>query len=1080
MRTLKALLAGVALTVIVVGVPWALLRYIGNPWPAEGIAPSAPLTDGAIVGLLAVIVWVLWAQLVACILVEAIAALSDDHIQVEVPFALGLQQHLARRLVTAVVVATVATPVAAAAVVATKAEATPPAPAAAPDAVGPAGSTEKEQASPHDQSGRVSREAGGPTTAVTVMRLDSLWSIAERHLGDGHRWPEIAALNEGRTMKDGTRFVAANHIRPGWELHVPVDPGAIEGRNDTSSAGSASGPAGDANTVIGRTVTVEKGDTLSEIALKELGDDMAYPALFEATKDVNQPTAAQLTDPDLILPGWTIVIPSTRRDDGGVTSPETHEADRARPGAGGPDGSTPGPRIDPGRTVPRSEPVGQDPEPANASSSASAEPNNGVESNHGDELTFLQVLLGSAACLSAGALGIVLTNRRRQFRRRRVGRTIASTPAGVVEVEQAIVEHGTAAQDAVTFLDRALRHVAASCRVGDQPLPALGAAVLDADELTLLFTQAATSDVPDGWTATDDAVAWTLPRSTILEDDLETQPAPYPALVSIGQDDDDRTWMLDLETLGTCGIAGAPHDVADLVRFMVAELAVNAWSEGSDVLLVDPFGAETIGLNPARLRQVSRSDALARAGALAAEADDVEQTLGADLLSRRRDGVLLDTTHPVVVVVADRLDDPVAEWIEARDRSRMVVVHADDDAPAVVLSGDGAVFLPRWGVRVKAFTLPTSEASAMAALLAATRVCDDDPVPVTQSNDGPLGPYARADGSLREEYTEPRDAEGGNPSSVLPGPDAVYLAAAATTANDLAAAAPRVAEAIRVELATLDPTLDDDVTDWFDESCPRPKVHLLGPVEVTSLKGGDPAALDNLGATVSFIAFLACQDHGVTGERAAAACGWKTQRTVQNRATNARFLLGTRPDGTDWLPDASVSAAARRGSSPTYELTRGPGGVLNSADLFVRLRHRAARRGDRGGCEQDLVTALSLVTGAPFEAATEYRFRWLFKPGQQRYDEILVGAIHDTAHVLATRALADGRTDMVRLACAAARTASPHSDMSWLDEAAATQTESGREAAVDLVRQRVLERFDEDLPSRSQAVVEQRNWGAAG
>ena len=72
----------------------------------------------------------------------------------------------------------------------------------------------------------------------------------------------------------------------------------------------------------------------------------------------------------------------------------------------------------------------------------------------------------------------------------------------------------------------------------------------------------------------------------------------------------------------------------------------------------------------------------------------------------------------------------------------------------------------------------------------------------------------------------------------------------------------------------------------------------------------------------------------MTGERAAAACGWKTQKTVQNRATNARFLLGTRPDGSDWLPDASMSAGARRGTSPTYELVRGVGGVLNSADLL--------------------------------------------------------------------------------------------------------------------------------------------------
>ena len=127
MRLLRALLAAGALTGIVVGPPWALVRYVGNPWPAEGVSLAAPLTDGAIIGLLALVVWVLWIQLVVCIVAETFAALTDDRIRFAVPFALGIQQHLARRLVTAVVVATVATPVALAAY-ASSARSEPPTP----------------------------------------------------------------------------------------------------------------------------------------------------------------------------------------------------------------------------------------------------------------------------------------------------------------------------------------------------------------------------------------------------------------------------------------------------------------------------------------------------------------------------------------------------------------------------------------------------------------------------------------------------------------------------------------------------------------------------------------------------------------------------------------------------------------------------------------------------------------------------------------------------------------------------------------------------------------------------------------
>jgi nucleoid-associated protein YgaU len=1115
MRLLRALLAAGALTGIVVGPPWALIRYLGNPWPAEGVSLSAPLTDGAIIGLLALVVWVLWIQLVVCIVAETVAALTDDRIRFTVPFALGIQQHLARRLVTTVVVATVATPIAlAASASSARSEAPTPTTAdhtapAAPAHPGPAHAVRRH--SGHLTATAESNAPGqgcGPTTTVTVMRLDSLWSIAERHLDDGNRWPEIAALNEGRRMNDGRRFAATSSIQPGWELLVPDQSGA-DGpwSRQTSDRTQSREHASE------RTVTVEPGDTLSEIAHDELGDAQAYPELFAASSDILQPDGAHLSDPDLIQPGWTIVIPDTSarhhspgqggsHDEADANETDSYGADASiktephgpratvtdvpRPRA---DGVAPTPPSAAGETSHedklRSDPSGsRDQERSSAASPDTTEPSDSTQVDEvadelSDELTdptVLSSLLATAACLAAGAAALLARNRRKQLRARRFGRTIATTPPHLADTEQAILEHGPTAQDDVTFLDRALRHVSATCRASGDPLPHLGAVALGRDDLTLLFRQPATAPVPHGWTATDDARAWALARATYLEDDLDTQPAPYPALVSIGQDDAERTWLIDLEAIGMCGIRGYVPHVTDLIRFIVAELAVNAWSDGAEVLLADGFAAEPRGVNPIRLRLAGRTDALARATVLGDEAQVAVHSLGADLLTRRRDGVLLDTTHPVVIVTSAHPGSELDSIIGGHGRSRIAVLHADATAPTIDVTADGTAYLPEWGITLRAFALPAEEAEAMSALVAATRNLADKPVPDTQTDDGPLGSYARADGSLREEYVQARHTEGGDSLSMLPEPDAVYVATAATTVAELAAAAPSIPQAVRTQIATLDPTLDSDLADWFDESCPRPKVHLLGPVEVTALHGGDPSAIDNVGATVSFIAFLACQDRGVTGERAAAACGWKTQRTVQNRATNARFLLGTRPDGSDWLPDASISDGARRGSSPTYELTQGTGGVLSDADLFIRLRNRAQRRGELDGCEDDLTTALSLVTGAPFEAAAEHRFRWLYKPGQQRHDEILVAAIHDTAHLLATRAIVVGRTDLVRLACAVARTASPHSDVAWLDEAAAVERDHGAEAAATIVRDHVLDSFDEELPARSETIVDQRKW----
>lgn len=58
-------------------------------------------------------------------------------------------------------------------------------------------------------------------STVTVVPGDSLWEIAEDHLGDGHRYPEIFDLNAGRPQPDGEALGEPAHIEPGWQLEVP-------------------------------------------------------------------------------------------------------------------------------------------------------------------------------------------------------------------------------------------------------------------------------------------------------------------------------------------------------------------------------------------------------------------------------------------------------------------------------------------------------------------------------------------------------------------------------------------------------------------------------------------------------------------------------------------------------------------------------------------------------------------------------------------------------------------------------------------------------------------------------------------
>lgn len=55
---------------------------------------------------------------------------------------------------------------------------------------------------------------------VVVKPGDSLWLLAERHLGDALRWPDIFDLNLGQLEGGGT-LRDPNLIHPGWRLRLP-------------------------------------------------------------------------------------------------------------------------------------------------------------------------------------------------------------------------------------------------------------------------------------------------------------------------------------------------------------------------------------------------------------------------------------------------------------------------------------------------------------------------------------------------------------------------------------------------------------------------------------------------------------------------------------------------------------------------------------------------------------------------------------------------------------------------------------------------------------------------------------------
>jgi DNA-binding SARP family transcriptional activator len=240
----KAFLAFVVLVVLVLGVPFALATQIG--WPLPSGSPGLDwlqreITVDTFLNILTVIVWFAWAQFTACVLVEVKAALSGVGVPGRVPGA-GPSQLLARQLVAALLL-----------VGATAASLTPglsqlgqqhslegnqkPAVAAAQQTpgifaqqeaqAGAAASALAEQASHAAADARGTAEHGD-TKYYRIQppegrHHDSLWEIAERHLGDGRRYKEIFELNKDRVQPDGSRLSEASLIRPGWIMEMPGD-----------------------------------------------------------------------------------------------------------------------------------------------------------------------------------------------------------------------------------------------------------------------------------------------------------------------------------------------------------------------------------------------------------------------------------------------------------------------------------------------------------------------------------------------------------------------------------------------------------------------------------------------------------------------------------------------------------------------------------------------------------------------------------------------------------------------------------------------------------------------------------------
>ena len=231
-RTAGDVMAGlgaiVLLTALTIGVPVALVAVVGLPIPhtmPKLNALTSQLDITAILRILSVIIWLAWIQLVWCVLVEVKAAAAHTATR-KVPLS-GATQSAAHRLVTAALLLFTAAAALTPAVISHG----PPRPAhsvSAPamNAVTPAipVSGTGLTAAHVPQAPAAPNSDKAYLVKPPVGRFhESLWEIANNHLGDGRRYREIFELNKDRVQPDGSKLTIASLIRPGWTLLMPKD-----------------------------------------------------------------------------------------------------------------------------------------------------------------------------------------------------------------------------------------------------------------------------------------------------------------------------------------------------------------------------------------------------------------------------------------------------------------------------------------------------------------------------------------------------------------------------------------------------------------------------------------------------------------------------------------------------------------------------------------------------------------------------------------------------------------------------------------------------------------------------------------
>ena len=914
------------------GVPVALAFLGGNPlpeeltWSAVQRALFTPVDGMILVGLIAIVGWLAWLAFTLSVISELVAVVSQQRIRISLPGLDASQRFAAGLLISVITMTSVPYAVQADPHSDRHVAAAPPAPEPATLIIDPA-----QAATPAPALAAPRTEGTGDQRHQHVVKPgEDLWSLAEHYYRDGREWRKIAAANP-KVLTGGP-----DRLQVGWRLKIPdLD-------EETARDGQ-------------RVVTVRRGDTLSSIAEAELGAAARWTEIFHVNR-------AQLRDPDELAVGMRLVLPKPQKSEtkARLKAHDQHREAEAPPS----EPEHPAPPPGPERPAPPTEPSVLPSQSTNSPPMADANTVRTVAIPAAS-------LAGIGGLLAAGVIGGLAWRRRIQLQTRLSGRRIVhpSPPAQTIEVALGQRQRPMS----LRTLDLAVRAIGAHSQALDIAPPPLELALIGENEIELRM-QETCSDAPVGFTVR--GRSWLLAQADVgylkSVPGLSDAGRPWPALVTLGRDDDGRLVLGDLESLGLVELrpdSGFP--AADLLAAMAVELSFSPWADEMILTLVSGSQRLPAALGKHNVQQTDDCDALL---------DRLEQRAAAqrehhryEVLSQHRiDRDLADPWAPEIVLVERPLTAAeltrLTQLLSTEPKVTMAAVVVGPVPDAVwSLRGDGSeaqrrVVLEPAGLSLSPQWLEPSELTAVVDLIETTG--SDDTTPAPWWSDVEVQPD--------------------------PPPDNVtYLDSRSTTWGTAG-----TTERALIMEAAMDP----------DRRVHHPTLQLLGPIELLGATGTVPTRAAK--QCLEYCAWL-LENPGKTAQAMVSALA-VAEGTRRSNMSRLRGWLGTSPDGEAYLPDAY-----------TGRITLHPAVSSDWQRLQILTSNGVNRASD-----DSLLAALELVRGAPLADAAPGQWHWA---EELRTD--MISCVRDLGVELADRALLAGDLERARWAAARALLAAPGDEL---------------------------------------------------